>query len=575
MSSYFFNGRLYITPAVMSAVNDSALAAQNPGVGNVLAILGLSTNGAPKTPLTFTSPSQALATLQGGELCDAVVKAFAPSDETGGPASVIAIRVNPALQSSLVLSSVATPGSPSINLTSRDYGQNQNQLAVQVMAGSVQGKKISVQYGSQTISQDNLYNSPFSIQYTGAQASATATIDGASSVLTLDAPAGTPIATISLASYPTVAALVAYINTLTGWAASVTGANSTWPTVGGFDALTAQDVKTANYAVTSILASCLNWLNGTGEPFLNATAGSTGLPPYNINWTYLQGGSDGVSSNTDWTNSFTALQGVDCQWVVPLSSSPSIIAMADAHVQYMSTVAFMERRAFTGGALGQTDTTAVAGAFAINSNRTSYVYPGYYDFNSTGVLTLYSPYMTAAIVGAMFAGSNPGTAMTNKTMNVQGLEVNLNVPGDTDILLAGGVLPIVKGKTGYRVVQSITTWLTDTKQDKVEQSIGWAVDYTVRSVREAVGELLGSKGNPLTMQEALAVADSELRALSVPEPQGPGVLAGDAANPPFINLTASLIGEVLGISFQCSPVEPVNYIPVSVSAVPFSGTATV
>src|ERR1019366_9620672 len=100
---YFFNGRLWITPAVMSAVNDSALANQNLSVANVAAMIGQSTGGQPNTPLVFGSRAQAIATLRSGELLQAVLKAFNPSNETGGPSSVVAIRVNPAVQSALTI----------------------------------------------------------------------------------------------------------------------------------------------------------------------------------------------------------------------------------------------------------------------------------------------------------------------------------------------------------------------------------------------------------------------------------------------------------------------------------------
>jgi len=65
-----------------------------------------------------------------------------------------------------------------------------------------------------------------------------------------------------------------------------------------------------------------------------------------------------------------------------------------------------------------------------------------------------------------------------------------------------------------------------------------------------------------------------LRELARPEPIGPGVLAGDAESPPYKNITANLEGDVLRVEFQCSPVIPVNYIPVAIYAVPYSGSAS-
>ena len=103
----FFNGRLWVSPATMSVVDDSAMANQNLSVGNVVALIGRAEGGEPKKALRFGSPSEAVATLRSGELLTAVLKAFDPSSQVGGPATVVAVRVNPAVQSSLDLLSGA------------------------------------------------------------------------------------------------------------------------------------------------------------------------------------------------------------------------------------------------------------------------------------------------------------------------------------------------------------------------------------------------------------------------------------------------------------------------------------
>ena len=56
------------------------------------------------------------------------------------------------------------------------------------------------------------------------------------------------------------------------------------------------------------------------------------------------------------------LQQTDVQWVVPVSSEPSIHAMNDAHCAFMSTVGKSERRGIVGTAAGTTDASAIAAA---------------------------------------------------------------------------------------------------------------------------------------------------------------------------------------------------------------------
>jgi hypothetical protein len=572
--AYFFNGRLWISPATMSVVDDSAMANQNLSVGNNVAYLGLATGGQPNTVLAFGSPQQAQAVLRSGELLTAVMKAFSPSDETGGPATVYAIRVNPAVQAALTLND--STSAAAINLTSADWGAWTNQIQVKIQAGSVQGLQATTQYGSSYYTQDNIYRNAFSIQYSGAAASAVMTITG--TTVTLQAPSGTTVSTLDLTQLTTVQLLVNAINVVPGFAATVLNANGQTAALNGLDYVTNQDVKTALYTATANLQALIDWFNGPSQGYVTAArATNAGKVPVAIPFTPLAGGSDGTTTNTNWSNAFTTLQSADVQWLTPITGDQSIVAMADAHAQYMSSTGRMERRAICGTVLGTTDSTAETDALAINSDRTSLVHIGYYDYDITNQVTglqLYSPYLTAAIIAAMFAGSNPGTPMTNKSMSVRGLERKLRNPTDTDPLILAGVLPVEATKTGYKVVKSISTWLNNKNYNRVEQSVGAALDFTVRNVRNALDILRGQTATSVNMSRAVSITDTQLRQLAQPAPAGPGVLTGDAANPAYKNITASINGDVLAVSFQCSPVLPINYIPVTVFAVPFSGTAT-
>jgi hypothetical protein len=289
--------------------------------------------------------------------------------------------------------------------------------------------------------------------------------------------------------------------------------------------------------------------------------------------TYLAGAVDGTVTNTEWSNAFTVLQSSDVQWVVPVSSDPSIHAMADAHVAFMSNVGRMERRAICGTPAGTSDAAAIVLAKALNSDRTSLVHLGYYDYNAAGALTLYPPYLLAALLAGAFSGVNPGTALTNKTIKVRGLERKLRNPTDTDALINGGILAVEETSSGFKVVKSVSTWLVNDNYNRVEVSTGVALDFVARNVRQALDVLRGEKGNALTLARAKSIVTGTLTELARQEPQGPGVLAGDDANPAFKNVSVSLAGDVLRVEYQCSPVIPVNFVLVSIFAVPFSAAA--
>jgi hypothetical protein len=568
--SVFFNGRKITTPATASRVNDDAMRNQNLSVGNVVALLGVAAGGKPKTALRYGSPQQAQAELVSGELLDAVLKAFDPSSETGGPDLVVAYRVNPATQAILALNnSVPTAV---INLASTGYGLRENQTKVKIEAGTTVGQRVTVARGDLTYVGENLARNLLSIVYGGAQATATVTTTG--TTLVLAAPAGTTVATIDLNTYTTVQALVDRINAVASFTAVTLDGNASQPTLNTLDYVTAQSVKTISN-ITGNLQAVVDWFNSNAEPLVTATrVAGQGTVPANIAYTYLAGATEGTPVTQDWTDAFTELQKTDVQWITPVTSDPAVHAMTDAHCKFMTDTARKERRAICGMALGTTDAQAIAAAKLLNSDRTSLVHIGHYDYDASGALVLYAPYQSAARIAGGFAGVNPGTPLTNKNFKCRGLERELRIPTDTDPLIDGGVLCIGNTDQGYKVIKSISTWLLNTNYNKVEQSCGVAVDFAIRNVREALDVLRGQKGTPILLSRAVSIAESTLRELAKAEPVGPGVLVGDADSPAYRNITATLVGDVVQVSFEASPVIPANYILVTMYAVPFTGTAT-
>ena len=347
--SVFFNGRLLVSPATASLVDDSAMRNKNLTVANILALVGTSEGGAPNTAIRFGSPSEARAMLRSGPLLDAVERAFDPSPQTYAPSTVLAVRVNPAVQASLMLKATATN---IINLQSTDYGLWTNQIKAKVETATNKGKRLSTQVGNDYYSQDDVYRDAFSVVYGGAQATARMSITG--TTLTLEAPNSTVVATIDLATYNTVRKLVDRINAVASFTAVVLDGNDEKATLNALDYASNADVKTATYTATANLQAIVDWFNGFGEGYVTATRQSgVGVVPDNVAWTYLASGSDGTTTSTEWAAAFTTLQSEDVQWLVPLTSDASIHAQADTHCSFMSNVARQERRCLVGGAAAQ------------------------------------------------------------------------------------------------------------------------------------------------------------------------------------------------------------------------------
>lgn len=569
-SKLFFNGQSTSTPATFSQVDDTAEAPSQPTVGNVLALIGTCTGGQPGVPLSFGNPNEVDAVLVSGPLATAVKKAFAPSQETNAPSTVIAIRVGQATPASLTL--LDSTGQPSIVLTSSQFGLPANQVKVKVESGTILGKRVTTQVGQAYQSQDNISRTPLTVSFTGPGPSATVAVSN--SQVMLMAPAGTVVATIAFADAPTMAQLSDRIAATPGFACTITGGCELLATSNGLDALASGDCKTAPLRLSAHLAAVVDWLNSLGETYVTASRpAGAGLPPANVPYTYLSGGTSPATLMSDWTAALAVLQGVDCQWMVPLTGDPAVHAAADAHAAYMSTVGRKERRNLCGPVAGTSMATVMAMPIALDSDRSSICWPGYYDYNDAGVLTLFDPFYTAVLVAAGFAGSNPGVPMTNKSLRVRGLETKIRNPTDTDQLINAGVLCVEATSQGFKVVRSITTWLANDNFNRVEVSVGAATDFVVRNVREKVDPLRGSEAAPIAISRCNSQVESILRELARPQPEGLGVIVGDDANPAYRNIRTTLVGDVLSPFFECSPVIPINFIPVSVAIQPYSGSA--
>src|SRR3546814_16263071 len=109
------------------------MANQNLSVGNVVAFIGRAAGGEPNKALRFGSPAEAQATLRDGELLTAVLKAFDPSAQVGGPATVVAIRANPAEPARLTL--LASNNNPVNTPQTTDYSLTTTPTTATVESG--------------------------------------------------------------------------------------------------------------------------------------------------------------------------------------------------------------------------------------------------------------------------------------------------------------------------------------------------------------------------------------------------------------------------------------------------------
>lgn len=599
--SVFFNGNLLVTPQTASAVNDDAMLNQNLSVGNVLAVVGESMGGEPMKVLEFSNPNEARRVLQSGPLCDAVVAAFAPSSQTGSPQTVSAVRINKVDKSSLKVSAISSvyPGNYG-TFKAKNFGLEGTRLRIKIEVGTSPNLRTLTVAGGVganvwTKTQKDIggiglkiTNNTFDCELSFLRTPDDIAVGklhmhiGASNENTIE---------FDLASFPTLGDLTDYLETFkdNGGAQAFTfeydrnhpedrdfASNAIDP---GIVLKTPFGQTPSPVALTWRAYALKKWVDDNLGEFMefvpdaaNAGAWREGIQP--MDFTYLIASGTKPVTATDWSDGLALLERRDVQWVHVATGNPAIHAQLMSHVQVCSTTFRRERRAICGTELGVSNEDAIKAAKALNNPRISLVHIGHYAYDLNGKLVLRPAYCTAGLVAAGFAGVNPGTPLTNKTLAVQGLERDLINPSETDLLIKGGVMPIENTETGYKVTQSISTWLGDSKYNKREQSCGVAVDFAVRNVRQALDVLRGEKQSPILLARAVSIAKGALTELARPEPQGPAVLVGDENSPAWRNVSATVEGDVLRVQFEASPVIPNNYVLVTMYAVPYSGSAT-
>lgn len=160
-TAIFFNGRRINIPQVASRVDASALQAVSPAAVGIVALVGTAEGGVPlsvdEETQDFVRAGALRDTYRSGNLKTAGLFCFEPSNDEavpGGAQRIVTVKVNPSTQSTAQLADDSAL--PSVDLTSRDYGQFTEQLNIDVNAGTDQGKQILINFEDITETLDNV-----------------------------------------------------------------------------------------------------------------------------------------------------------------------------------------------------------------------------------------------------------------------------------------------------------------------------------------------------------------------------------------------------------------------------------
>lgn len=318
------------------------------------------------------------------------------------------------------------------------------------------------------------------IGYTGTTATVTVTDTTLSTSVTGGSGGNLSLA---LADFPTISDLATYINSQTGYTASVGTA-----VLGQIPTSALDNVSAVGICTT--FGEKNGRLKIDGYRFFNAVTQSglvqlgdpaaqigSGVPRTTTGITYLSGGLKGASTSADFTAGIDALERVTGNFLIPLVSRDAASDIADGLTDSNSTYAIdtvnayakthvlkmatLKKRKNRQAFLSKNDTFANAREAAANlaSFRTSLCFQDFKKIDSSGNLTQFQSWMGATLAAGMQAAGFY-RAIFNKGIDTSGVlmrDGSFNDRDDTQVedALTSGLLPAKRAATGG------FTWISD------------------------------------------------------------------------------------------------------------------
>lgn len=526
---------------------DSVKGAGGLVSANNLVILGRCTGGKPATLLQFNKLSDATDVLKSGELMEALRLAFNPG---GGyvPQKIYAMRVNSAVQSGHTL--VDGSANDMIEITSRDYGLQQNQLNILMGAGTNLGKKITIGYKSNSEIFDDVYRSSLTITH----ATDTVTIDNNSSVQQMTLVTAT--ITIDLNAYATIGDLAAYINAQTGFSAVVTAGQENASSL-ELDSVTGQSLA-GGYVAQSTFQAILDTLNAGSQYVTAAASNATNdrvIPENVATVTYFTAGSDGSYTSTEWTAALSALEAEDIQLIATPDTTGANHALIKTHCEAMSSVTGRKERQFLlGGAWGATAAATITASQALNSKWGMYVFNGGTQYDIAGVIQNYPASYAACMLGGIKSVLAINAPLTFKTLNFLELENKIK-DSVLENLIVNGVCPISYNQNGLpHCVRQVNSYQTDDLKWN-EFSMVTIMGYVSRDLRNFLESRYVGKASTTFSLASLKAQVSGRLALYAEL----GLFVSDGERS-YWGISLSLSGDTVTVDYDAYITAPVNFI---------------
>jgi len=412
--------------------------------------------------------------------------------------------------------------------------------------------------------------------------------------------------TITLANFPSLSALVAYINASTGgnWSATLTSTLFGQMSPSILDEVTALG---ANGSAGSQPAQIKNDASAVQQFFLNSSnvslsnPGVVGLPDPQPA-TYLAGGTLGGTNTADIVNALAQFQSIRVNSVVPLfsrdasadaadsltdpSSNYTILGIHQAVKTHLSLMATTKEKSERQGYLSMKDTYNNCKIEAQNlaDSRIQLVIQDIKQVNSLGQIQWFQPWAGACLLAGARGGSPVGTPMTFKFFNTSGIRQTAQSMNTPEAQIVQGFNPgtqyddaIQNGITfwehpqtgGFRLVLDNTTYGADANWVYNRAHVQYAADVLAFDLRSQLENIYVGAKNTVSAAEVKSTCDAILSSYLA---QGITVSTTDAPNG-YKQLVVQIVGNTINISVVVKLVEGIDFILATITLQRASSTA--
>lgn len=426
---YDFAGQKIIIPGPYTQREFPADQGAGAVIGEVIIMGEASKGGIPFDAYTevddvinvIDGQAQALEVFGGGDLYYGTEFYLTPSKDERfkKPSQAKCIVVNQMTQATTELLASAAA---IIDVSWNKFGVDGNTAAIKVSTGSNTGKLIQLLYkGNEVLDQDDVNLALMSIRYTGAGSAATMTITATKLTTTCTGAASDDL-DITLADFTDMGSLINFINNKANYTCLLTGQSD--EKVDVFDAVTAQDIKTATYECIGQVESILRLLNATGYATAALHSGAVRTIPDNLSeFKYFTGGTVSVATTQNWIDALEKLEKYNLNCIVYMSGSSTIHELVKDHVTRMNNIeGKMYRQAGSGaGSTATTKTLRIAEMKSLNSAYMEYCVSPFkrYDYvNNEFPDTDFAPYYLYAMIAGLRYANKVGMDVVFKYLNV-------------------------------------------------------------------------------------------------------------------------------------------------------------